>query len=253
MKNIVRAVIAAALIFTATESFASGFSVGLFGAYSINGGPIEDTINNRHFLVSDGGITIAMPDSTISYDEIIIPGAGLFTSYTFRNGFSIRTGAEFYTLISGGNISNDIHIPTVVYYYNKYEIEYNSYAVPLLLGIALSPDKGRTNIYAYGGMVLAMTDISQYYSYTAGTPPTEYEYKSENEAIVPGFAALIGAERRLFSRCYVMLEFAFYRCETSKKEWGAHYKNDSYQNDYSYTERYGLPRQQVRIGLRYSF
>jgi hypothetical protein len=54
-----------------------------------------------------------------------------------------------------------------------------------------------------------------------------------------------------------MMEFAFYRCEKSKKEWGDYTKYENHaivsSEDYSYTENYGLPRQQVRIGVRYSF
>jgi hypothetical protein len=240
MKNIVQAVIAAALIFTATESFARGFSIGLFGAYSINGGPIENTINDKRFFDA----TNVSEAAKISYDEIIIPGAGLFASYTFRNGFSIRTGAEYYTLIAGGDISKSHY----GYDTNKYEIEYSSYAVPLLPGITLSPDKGKTNIYAYAGMVLSMIDISQHNQYaTSGTATHE----AANKAIVPGFAALAGIERRLFSGFYIMLEFAFYKCENSKDEL-SHYYDDSTSGNYSYTERYGLPYQHVRIGARYS-
>ena len=255
MKNIVRAFIAAALISTATESFARGFSAGLFGAYSIDRGQIENTINDRCFFGynESPGSGHFMPDSAVSHDEIIIPGAGLFASYTFRNGFSIRTGAEFYTLISGGNISTPQSYG-FCFDQNEYEIKYNSYAVPLLLGITLSPDKGRTNIYTYAGMVLSMINISQYSSHlnTDSGSSTKRVYESENEAIVPGFAALIGAERRLFPGFYVMLEFAFYKCEKNKVEWGNYFINTN-MHDYSYTERYGLPRQQARVGARYPF
>jgi hypothetical protein len=48
-----------------------------------------------------------------------------------------------------------------------------------------------------------------------------------------------------------MLEFAFYKCENSKDEL-SHYYDDSTSGNYSYTERYGLPYQHVRIGARYS-
>ena len=154
MKHIVWAVIAAAFIFTATESYARGFSVGVFGAYSIDGGPIEDTINDKKFIGDLG----TSHYNYSRYDTLVIPGAGVFTVYTFSSGLSIRTGAEFYKMVSGGEISKSINGSN-----NKYDISYDAFALPVLVGYTLSPDKGRTCLYIYTGVALSIvkTNIFQ--------------------------------------------------------------------------------------------
>ena len=78
---------------------------------------------------------------------------------------------------------------------------------------------------------------------------THVPYNSENDTIISGFAGVIGAEKKILWNISIMLEYAFYRCEENRKESGKYYT----MNTYEYTERYGLPRQQARIGLKYSF
>ena len=121
MKNIIWAVIAAALIFTGTESFARGISVGVFGAYSIDGGAIEDSIKEKRFMDYH-------PDNPLitksEYDTVIMPGAGVFAIYQFSNGMFIRAGAEYYRLVSGGDVSKSVHESTFGTTNYDYTIEY---------------------------------------------------------------------------------------------------------------------------------
>ena len=242
MKHIVWAVIAAAFIFTATAGYSRGFSVGVFGAYSIDGGPIEDTINDKKFIGDLG----TSHYNYSRYDTLVIPGAGVFTVYTFSSGLFIRTGAEFYKMVSGGEISKSLNNGGDNH---KYDIRYDAFALPVLVGYTLSPDKGRTCLYIYTGVALSIVKTEQEYNFDGGG--IVYEYKSDNDPFIPGFAGLIGIEKRFFWNISIMLEYAFYKCETSRKESGE--QNLIWPFEYEYTGTYGLPRQQARIGVKYSF
>lgn len=257
MKHIVWAVIAAAFIFTATESYARGFSVGVFGAYSIDGGNIEDSIiekRTKDYQYNNPNIT------KLEYDTVIIPGAGAFAVYNFSNGFFIRAGAEFYQLFSGGEISKSIYdnnTGSMVNY--DYKIDYTAFALPVLFGLNISPDKGRTNLYFGAGVVTAMNKIYRETKVidTSNYPNWYYRYESENDSIITGFAGIIGIEKKIFSNVGVLIEYAFYRCEENRKESLDIYffsgGNENPWGSNSYTETYGLPRQQARIGVKYSF
>ena len=189
MKNIIWAVIAAALIFTGTESFARGFSVGVFGAYSIDGGAIEDSIKEKRFMDYH-------PDNPLitksEYDTVIMPGAGVFAIYQFSNGMFIRAGAEYYRLVSGGDVSKSVHEYTFGTTNYDYTIEYEAIAWPVMFGFSLSPDKGRTSLYIASGIISSLVKIRRetYTSYNG------YTYESDNESIITGFAGLLGAEKR---------------------------------------------------------
>lgn len=235
MKHIIWPVIAAAMIFTTTESFARGFSVGVFGAYSIDGGNIEKIIDDAR-TIDSGAI---MMDT--SYETLRIPGSGIYGVYEFSNNSFIRIGFEYYKLVSGGDIS---HMN------RKYSIEYEALAWPLLFGFNVSPDKGRTNLYASAGVIIAKPNNKFYKKFdNAGII---FEYTSDKSSIVPGFAGLLGIERKLIQKTYLTFEYAFYKCEDEREETSEYYTQGSYY-EYKYTERYGLPRQQARIGLKYQF
>lgn len=242
MKKLAFALTAALIIAAAPSLYArGGFSLGLFGAYSIDGGAIEQTINEKRNL----DYFTYGSNSSSSYDSIVIPGCGLFAAYIFSNGLSLRAGGEFYKIVSGENISKTISGNN-----HHFRIDYEAAAFPIMLGFTCSPDKGKTNIYGYAGVVFSMIDVSQYYEYyNAGN----YMYKSENSFMVPGFASIFGLEKRIFAGLYIMLEYAFYKCEESREESGDYSQNGTFMSKYKFTERYGLPLQQIRLGLRYAF
>lgn len=255
MKHIVWAVMAAALIFTATAGYSRGFSVGVFGAYSIDGGNIEDSIKEKRtkdYQYSYSYITKS------EYDTVIIPGSGAFAVYTFSNGFFIRAGAEFYQLVSGGEVSKSVYdntIPAMVNY--DYKIDYTAFAWPVLFGLNISPDKGRTNLYFGAGVVTSMNKIYRETKVLNTSMGYYYRYESENDSIITGLAGIIGIEKKIFGNIGVLIEYAFYRCEENRKEsLDVYYFNGAMENPYpsnSYTETYGLPRQQARLGVKYSF
>lgn len=245
MKHIVWAVAAFAFIFTGTAGSARGFSVGIFAANTIDAGIGEYLLYDR--------------SGNAKQDELVVPGAGLFADYTFTGGFSVRTGVEMYELVSGGNIhGGDMYEGSF-----ESETEYSAAAVPVLLGFTASPDKGRTNIYAYTGLVVSRIEIkhdeTKYLPSAVGGTYPVYN-NSEHDTIVPGFAAVFGMEKRIFYGFYIMLEYAFYKCESIRREESTKY--DPFDVDpestepithYESNEFYGLPRQVVRIGLKYSF
>ncbi len=244
MKHIVWAVAAFAFIFTGTAGSARGFSVGIFAANTIDAGIGEYLLYDR--------------SGNAKQDELVVPGAGLFADYTFTGGFSLRTGVEMYELVSGGNIHGEpLEIGTEPF---ESETEYSAAAVPLLLGFTASPDKGRTNIYAYAGLVVSRIEIKHnetksYPNPVAGGPLLTGYTNSEHDTIVPGFAAVFGMEKRIFYGFYVMIEYAFYKCESIRREESTEYDPSKTEpfSTFETNEYYGLPRQVVRIGLKYSF
>ncbi len=253
MKHIVWAVIAAAFIFTATESYARGFSVGVFGAYSIDGGNIEDSIKEKRYQAYDPGYPYITKSE---YDTVIIPGAGGFAMYQFSNGFFLRAGAEIYQLVSGQDVSSSTYVYSpntngMVNY--DYSFDYTAIAWPVLFGFSLSPDKGRTSLYMAAGVVTSLVKIKRDTDILNTSGPTSVVYNSENDTIISGFAGLIGAEKKIFWNISIMIEYAFYRCEENRKETGEYSIALGPTNEYQYTETYGLPRQQARIGVKYSF
>lgn len=245
MKHIFLAVMAAALIFMATAGYSRGFSVGVFGAYSIDGGNIEDSIKEKryqeYYFYTPGNYSATKSE----YDTIVIPGAGFFASYEFNNGFFIRAGVERYELVSGGEVSKTLaDMGSMVLFDYDYTIEYNATAAPVLIGLNLSPDKGRTSFYFAMGVIVSMTEVYRETSYPA------YNYTSENDTIITGFAGILGVEKRIINHLYIIAEYAFYKCEKDMKQSG---EANVYPYEYEYTENYGLPRQQARIGVKYSF
>ncbi len=245
MKHIVWAVMAAAFIFTATAGYSRGFSVGVFGAYSIDGGNIEDSIDEKRSQEYDP----YYPNITKSeYDTIQIPGAGAFLIYQFSNGLFLRAGTEIYQLVSGQDVSyskwdDNTNVNTMVTY--NYSFDYTAIAWPVMFGINISPDKGRTSIYIAAGIVTSLVKISRETQISFNG----IYYESDNDSIISGFAGIIGAEKKIFWNISIMLEYAFYRCEENRKESG----KQNIWTSYQYTERYGLPRQQARVGVKYSF
>lgn len=259
MKHIVWAVMAAALIFTGTESFARGFSVGVFGAYSIDGGNIEDSIDEKRYQELFYSNYYNTHITKSEYDTIMIPGSGAFAMYQFSNSMFVRTGVEFYQLVSGNDVSKSILIydqnaNNLVMHNYDYKTEYMALAAPLLLGITVSPDKGRTSIYAAAGLVVSRVEIDREIHYINTYFMYNNDYKSECDTIIAGFAGLIGVEKKFLGNLSIILEYAFYRCEENRMESGEAYSSQNpVYKDYEYTERYGLPRQQARIGVKYNF
>jgi opacity protein-like surface antigen len=240
MKRIVIISVSLLSIIINTQGFAKGgFSLGVFGSYAVDGGVIENTINDKTYD--------STPASKIKSDELIMPGVGLFARYDFSNNLFIRTGAEYNELVSGGKIDN---YSSVMDYY-IHEIDYKAYVFPVFFGINASPDKGKTNVYAAIGVVMTQIEIRQTKEgFTGGLP---YRYESDNSNFVIGFGGLIGIEKRIMQSSYVIIEYSFYNCEMNRDESGKYTFQGNPEPDYEFVEKYGLPRQQIRLGLRYAF
>lgn len=251
MKNIVMAVIAVAILFMGTAGFARGFSAGMFGAYSIDGGNIEKSIEEE----KNWNHSMTNPKITkCEYDAVEIPGAGAFAMYAFSNGLFIRAGAERYELKSGGNISKSVWdqmAATMINY--DYEIEYKAMAFPVFFGISLSPDKGRTSFYMAAGIVTGIVEITRD-TFLKSNMITN-EYHSDNDTVIPGFAGVLGIDKKIIGNFSVMIEYAVYKCEKDTLESGQGYDNwvPTGEFDYKYTETYGLPTHQLRLGVKYEF
>ncbi|PKL19312.1 MAG: hypothetical protein CVV49_01635 [Spirochaetae bacterium HGW-Spirochaetae-5] len=240
MKKIVIISVSLLSLFFSTQLFAkSGFSLGVFGSYAIDGGSVEDTIRDKEYS-SD-------PQYEIESDEIIIPGGGVFVRYDFSNNLFIRTGFEYNELVYGGKVSSS---NSVLSEYSEYEMNYRSYVSPLFFGINATPDKGKTNIYVAIGIVMARFEIRQDYVKTIGL---KHEYRSDSENFNIGLGGIIGIEKRIMQSSYILIEYSFYSCEVNRSEEGQYTNNGNPGPDYEYTEKYGLPRQQIRLGLRYAF
>lgn len=243
MKKIVIISVSLLSIFINTHGFAKGgFSLGVFGALATDSGVIEDTIREKEFFSGYPGAF------EIESDEIIIPGGGLFVRYDFSNNLFIRTGVEYNELVYGGKVSSfDISLNT----HSEYEMNYRSYVAPLFFGINTTPDKGKTNIYVAIGIVMAQFEIRQEEVITNGV--TKLEYRSDSENFNIGLGGIIGIEKRIMQSSYILIEYSFYNCEINREEEGQHSFNGNPGPDYEYVEKYGLPRQQIRLGLRYAF
>jgi len=241
MKEIVIISLSLFSIIFSTQGFAKGgFSLGVFGSLATDGGVIEDTIRDKEFSYA--------PEVEIESDEIIIPGGGLFIRYDFSNNLFIRTGFEYNELVYGGKVSSRDESNSI---YSEYEMQYKSYASPLFFGINTTPDKGKTNIYGALGIVMAQVEIRQEYVNTLGGNKHEYRSDSDNSTI--GFGGIIGIEKRIMQGSYIIIEYSFYSCEINRSEEGQYTMDGNPQADYEFVERYGLPRQQIRLGLRYAF
>ncbi|NLV67341.1 MAG: hypothetical protein GXY14_06665, partial [Spirochaetes bacterium] len=132
-----------------------------------------------------------------------------------------------------------------------YKIDYEAFSWPVLFGFSLSPDKGRTSFYLAAGVITSLVKIERNTEIYNTNTMTHVPYNSENDTIISGFAGVIGAEKKILWNISIMLEYAFYKCETSRKESGE--QNLIWPFEYEYTGTYGLPRQQARIGVKYSF
>ena len=256
MKNTVIAIISVLIMFTSSGVFAKGMSLGLLGSYAIDGGAIEKTAEK------------SLPDypkgkENIDFDPVEIAGAVFFLRYDFKNNIFLRTGLEINAMIKGGKLE---------YYYSdsapdeisqNTKLEYEAYTLPLYLGITLSPDKGKTSVYGAAGIFFSEVSIERktYYKYiSVGTTEDDYHSRAESDSMIFGFCGLLGLERRIFQDFYFVIEYAIYSGEKTQKESGeseVQYLDTTYYGgtimDYEYTERYGLPRQQIRIGLKYDF
>ena len=222
-------------LFFSTQLFAkSGFSLGVFGSYAVDGGSIDGKLDRSQSLIS--------LDS--DFDPVIIAGSGLFARYDFSNNLFIRSGVEYNELVSGGDISGGD--PSDVNYI-KFQIEYNALSFPLFFGINVTPDKGKTNIYGAAGPILAI--VESYLSKTEGV----HLYETESDSFIFGFGGIFGIEKRITSGFYFMIEYAVYRCESSKKVGIKTFSNGFFIAEAPYVEKYDLPRQQIRLGLRYAF
>ncbi|HOP64025.1 MAG TPA: hypothetical protein PK358_16220 [Spirochaetota bacterium] len=225
----------------------TGISIGVFGAYSTDCGAIEEKINEATARSNDAS------DFSSEHDTVMVPGAGLFARYDLTRYLFIRGGAEYYELTSGGDIKKHEYytIPDLAYDY-EYSIEYSALAFPLFIGLTVSPDRGRTAVYAACGAVISRIDMSYEMHEYDSTPHTN-DYDSDGSTTVIGAGGIFGIERRVFSGFYFMLEYAMYRCETNEQETMERIYDGFPTDDVEYSVKYGLPREQLRVALRYAF
>lgn len=240
MRNILFAIILTLLFFTSTGAFARGFSVGILGSYAIDGGAIEKNVDN--LLVQPN-----WKDKKIDRDKILLPGAIAFLRYDFKNSLFLRTGAEYYKLLSGdsveiGNTSTG----------SFYKFSYSAIACPLYFGINTSPDRGKTYIYGAAGLVFANVSIKRDEKQYQVAAPNLSHYWTETDKMLFGYSAIFGIERKIIWNTYLTLEYAAYLCEEYSSESGEGY-DDAPLPPFEYTEHYGLPRHQLRVGIRYDF
>jgi len=222
----------------------TGLSFGLLGSYSIDGGAIENT-----YYKSVSSLQSYYPDA--EYDPLLIAGFTAFLRYDFRNNFFIRTGFEINKLIDGGTINYETGSAGSLFQ-EKYSYKYEANTFPLYFGIILSPDKGKTSVFGAAGIFYSMIDIEREYYYFDETASNKSQKLGESSSGVFGFCGIFGLERIIFSRLYFVVEYAFYAGEKTEKESGE--EKDLMlltSTEYSYRERYGLPKHQVRIGLKY--
>jgi len=256
MKNIILAVTVTLAIFASTGAFARGFSVGVLGSYGIDNGAIERSGN--------AAVLMYMDDSgNLDYDPMEVAGAVFFMRYDFKNNLFIRSGAEINFLAEGGEVKYNDNSDPLNIRNDKKRIEYEALTIPVYFGITLSPDRGKTNVYAGAGAFFSIIEIEREYSIfetQAGSTHNDYKTYAKNELFTIGYTGIIGLERNIFSNFYLVIEFAFYTGDITKKEDGEGTfwtLNGSplggITQPYQYTERYGLPSQQLRLGLRYEF
>jgi len=251
MKNIILAVTVTLAIFASTGAFARGFSVGVLGSYAVDNGAVEKSTEN---FAKDLPMDIPF-NRKIEYSPPVISGIAIFLKYDFHNNFFIRTGFDYNYLVTGAKFSSyeDMGLPN--YLQHKMEINYESYTTPLYLGMNLSPDKGRTSVYLGIGAYYAMIGIKRnWHIIDNGGIYAETKRKSDKDSSIFGPCAIIGMERILFSKTYLMFEYSVFSGEKVKHESGEGLDVvNSLPIDYNFIERYGLPSQQLRLGLRYDF
>jgi opacity protein-like surface antigen len=249
MKNIILAVTVAVAIFASNGAFARGFSVGVLGSYGIDNGAIQKT--------ADAEMQVMYPEKGYKIESLNIVGISSFIQYDFKKNLFLRSGFEYNTNINSEYFNYDYD--GVDRRKENKEIEYSAYSIPIYFGITLSPDRGKTSVYTGAGIVYSKINIEKnsYYYEDIGNDSfvdSEYTQHSESETDFIGYSGIFGLERNIFSNIYLVLEYAFYAGEEINEEKGNGYDilNDIY-NDFNYIERYGLPTQQLRVGLKYDF
>ena len=235
MKNIILAVTVTLAIFASSDIFARGFSVGVLGSYAIDNGVIDDAMDQTAMPL------IGLP-SDVEYKSPILGGGVFFIEYAFKNNLFLRTGFEsFFTISSGeikGNSMGD----------EEYYFDYNAYAIPVFAGIRLSPDRGRTSVYGAAGIIYANVSIEREAYINTGGPIFDDTADSDSDFI--GIGGLLGLERKVIFNTFLVIEYAFYKGSDARKEDA--YDSSSFAT-YNYFERYSLPTQQLRVGLKYDF
>lgn len=234
MKNIILAVTVTLAIFASSDIFARGFSVGVLGSYAIDNGAIDKSIEK------DATMNFVSGSEKTDYKSIKIAGVTLFARYDFKNNLFLRTGFESNFTISAGNYKYDngggIN--------EEFIYKYKSYTIPLYLGITLSPDRGRTSVYGAAGINYSKIEIERERLYTT---PNENKFDSDSDLI--GLGGIFGLERILFSNIYLVIEYSLYAVSNENKEKYI----DAFSTEFEYIERYSLPTQQLRVGLKYDF
>jgi opacity protein-like surface antigen len=238
----------AIVIIMSTSAFAKSgdktLSVGIFGQYAIDGGPVEDTASREYSHVYDANYA---QDRSQNKTSTFI-GGGAYLRYLFDNGIFFRAGAESYKLFK------DIHTSGTSdagnYGYDS-KISNSAQAFPVYAGIKMFEKNNDIGVYAAVGFVTSKVkyDISrEYYS----SPNTYTSDISLNETIF-GFGAILGIEKTFFKSINVGIEYAFYKCEkkfrvteTKYYSWGTFYSANSV------SETLGLPRHLVRVCVSYN-
>lgn len=231
MKNIILAVTVALSIFASTGAFARGFSVGVLGSYAIDNGVVDDSWEQ----ITDPFLYTGINSN---HNLPIIAGGVFFIEYNFKNNLFLRTGFESYFTTKDGHV-----IDTSIT--EEYNLKYNAFAIPVFAGIRLSPDRGRTSVYGAAGIFYANVSIEREVNM-----PSLFEKTVDSSSDFIGIGGLLGLEKKLIFNTFLVIEYAFYKgsdddkfSEFDSTSWGT----------YDYYERYGLPAQQLRVGLKYNF
>ncbi len=260
MKNILSITIVFLTILASTAGFARGLSLGVLGSYAVDSGAVEksSSLTVIQYVNQEG-----KPD----YKSSQVIGTVFFIRYDFKNNLFLRSGFEHNILADGGELNYNYvdggpNYKTVKDHYKK---DYQAFTVPLYLGITLSPDRGKTNIYAGTGAAFSIIDINLnaeiYELEGVGPPPKNefYGHLKQNHFHI-SHTSIIGLERNIFSNFFLVIEFAFYAHDTVKTDnadleisyWEGIPGNGAIRQE-KYTEHYGLPRIQLRAGLKYNF
>lgn len=258
MKNILSVTIVFLTILASTTGFARGLSLGVLGSYAVDSGAIEKSSSLTVIQYVD-------KEGKSDYKSSQVIGTVFFIRYDFKNNLFLRSGFEHNILADGGELNynyfdGDPNGKTVKDYYKK---DYQAFTVPLYLGITLSPDRGKTNIYAGTGAAFSIIDINlnaEIYEFHSGQIQNEFYGHFKQNHFHISHTSIIGLERNIFSNFFLVIEFAFYARDSVKTEnvdmeisyWEG---NPGYGaiEQMEYTEHYGLPRIQLRAGLKYNF
>lgn len=252
MKNIILAVTVTVAIFASTGAFARGFSVGVLGSYAVDNGAIE-----KSSQIFTNSIPPIIPSGErYNYKSPEVAGIVTFLQYDFKTNFFIRTGFETNFIMNGGTykFGTEGAMPT----YDDNELNYRDYTVPLYLGINLSPDRGRTSVYAAVGIYASKIEIhKKEFNEQFGANHNQFYKEMEDNVNLFGLSGIIGFERLILSRIYLVIEYAVYSGEKSKivAKNIKHYENGVFLGSFEerYMEQFGLPSQQLRLGLKYNF